>query len=271
MVRISSTHNPRIKQALKLRAGRGRRKQGRIMIDGTRELSVAVAGGMNVIELFICPKLYQGDLCERLVAQLTGKAEITEVTVEVFERLAYGERAEGIVAIAAPAETGLANLKLAHPQQPPLVAVIEAIEKPGNLGAVVRTADAAGLSAVIAADPRTDLYNPNAIRASLGTVFSMPLAAGTAEEVKRYLIDSGVAICAARPDATCSLWQFDFTRPAAIVLGSEAEGLSEVWSGPEVTPVVVPMAGRADSLNVSATAAVLFYEARRQRAALQGG
>ena len=156
----------------------------------------------------------------------------------------------------------LANLAL---QGDPLVAVLERVEKPGNVGAVLRTADAAGVSALVVADARTDLYNPNAIRASLGTIFTLPVAQATAEETLSWLRSRRLTIFAARVNATLPYTEADFRGPAAIVLGSEAEGLTPAWSGAEVRAVSLPMRGAADSLNVSATAAVLFYEALRQR------
>jgi TrmH family RNA methyltransferase len=147
----------------------------------------------------------------------------------------------------------------------PLVAVLERVEKPGNVGAVLRTADAAGVSALIVADPQTDLYNPNTIRASLGTIFTLPVAQATAEETLSWLRSRRLTVFTARVDATRPYTAADFRGPAAIVLGSEAEGLTSVWSGAEIQAVSLPMRGAADSLNVSATAAVLFYEALRQR------
>ncbi len=143
--------------------------------------------------------------------------------------------------------------------------MLEGTEKPGNIGAVLRSADAAGISAIIVADPHTDLFNPNTIRASLGTVFTVPVCTAAAADVRDWLIGRRIGIFAARVEAEAPFTAADFTRSAAIVLGSEAEGLSSIWSGPNVTPVRLPMLGHADSLNVSATAAVLFYEAVRQR------
>ncbi len=146
-----------------------------------------------------------------------------------------------------------------------LVAVLEGVEKPGNLGAVIRSADAAGLAALVAADAKADFYNPNCIRASLGAVFALPVGAAPAPDVLRWLGEAGLAIVAARVDATLDYTAIDYRRPTAIVLGSEAEGLGDLWTGDRITAVRLPMRGSADSLNVSATAAVMFYEALRQR------
>jgi len=176
--------------------------------------------------------------------------------------LAFGGRSEGVVAVALTPRHTLDELKL---PDVPLVCVLEGVEKPGNVGAVLRSADGAGLDAVVVADPRTDLYNPNTIRASLGTVFTMPLVAAGTLETLDWLRRHNLAVIAARVDGAVPYTEVDFRGPAAIVLGSEAEGLSSAWSGDEITAVRLPMLGAADSLNVSATAAILFYEARRQR------
>jgi len=148
----------------------------------------------------------------------------------------------------------------------PLIVVVESLEKPGNLGAIMRTADAVGASAVIAADPRTDVFNPNAIRASVGTIFSVPLAVATASQVLDWLVGHGVTAVAARVDAPQAYGDVDLGGPIAIVLGSEAGGLTSTWNDPRVRPVRIPMLGAADSLNVSVAAAILLFEARRQRA-----
>jgi TrmH family RNA methyltransferase len=187
-----------------------------------------------------------------------------ETTPELLARLAYGDRDEGIVAVFAQPVTDIARLTL--PERP-LVAVVEAVEKPGNLGALLRSADGAGLDAVIVADPVSDPWNPNAVRASVGTVFSLPLARCAATEAAAFLRERGIAIVAARVDGATDYDAVDLSGPVAIVVGAETTGLSAAWSGPEVTDVRIPMLGSADSLNVSVSAAVLFYEARRQRRA----
>jgi TrmH family RNA methyltransferase len=180
----------------------------------------------------------------------------------IFGKLAFGQRTEGVLGVAEMPKATLDRLLL---PDLPLVAVLEGVEKPGNLGAVLRSADAAGVSALVAADARTDLYNPNAIRASLGTIFSLPVASATTQETLAWLRDRGLAVFASRVDGSVPYTEADFRHAAAIVLGSEAEGLSPAWSGPGVTAIRLPMCGAADSLNVSTAAAVLFYEALRQR------
>ena len=262
MNRITSAQNPRVKNAVRLRDGRRRRAQGRILIDGVREIERAVAAGVALSEVFVCPGVCTAEaaaLVERLPA---AGPELFEVTESVFLKLAFGRRAEGVLAVAEAPAAGLATLR---PPENALVAVLEGIEKPGNVGAVLRSADGAGLDAVVAADPRTDLFNPNAIRASLGTIFTLPVREAAGPEALAWLREHGLRVVAARVDGSVPYTEVDYRRPTAIVLGSEAEGLSPLWQGDGMTAVRLPMLGAADSLNVSAAAAILFYEARRQR------
>ncbi|RIK83269.1 MAG: RNA methyltransferase [Planctomycetota bacterium] len=260
---ISSRHNPRVKEALRLRDARCRRQAGRFVIDGAREVLRAIAGDVEILEAFLCEPLLGGDEARRAADELAAHAGVAQtVTVEIFDKLSYGNRADGVLAVARTPTRSLAQLSL---PPAPLVAVIEGIEKPGNVGAVLRSADGAGLDAVVVADPRTDLFNPNAIRASLGTVFRANVCTATTEETVAWLKRLDVPALAARPDAERLYTAADFRQGAAIVLGSEAQGLSARWSGPGVAGIRLPMHGVADSLNVSAAAAVLFYEAQRQR------
>ncbi|HUT94286.1 MAG TPA: RNA methyltransferase [Thermoguttaceae bacterium] len=263
MATITSLQNPRVKAAVRLRDRRHRQKQGRIRIDGARELGRAIQAGVPIAEAFVCEPLCQSDESQRVLAELRSSgAEILAVSEAVFDKLAFGDRADGVLGVAAMPKPTLADLTLSDN---PLVAVLEGAEKPGNVGAVLRTGDAAGLSALVVADGRTDLYNPNAIRASLGTIFTLPVCTATAQETLDWLRQQGLAIYAARVDGSVLYTEADLRRPAAIVLGSEAEGLTDLWMSDDVTPIRLPMLGAADSLNVSATAAVLFYEALRQR------
>jgi len=263
MPTITSLQNPHVKAAVRLRDRRHRRKQGRIRIDGARELGRAIQAGVPIAEAFVCEPLCQSDEVQRVLAGLRNSgAEILAVSKTVFDKLAFGDRADGVLGVAPTPRPTLADLALSDD---PLVAVLEGVEKPGNVGAVLRTGDAAGLSALIVADGRTDLYNPNAIRASLGTIFTLPVCTATAQETLDWLRQQGLAIFAARVDGSALYTEVDLRRPAAIVLGGEAEGLTDLWTGAGVTAIRLPMLGAADSLNVSATAAVLFYEALRQR------
>ena len=260
---ITSLQNPHVKDAVKLRERRQRLKQGRILIDGARELSRAAAAGVELVEVFVCEPLCRSADAQAALAFVEQSAAVRlDVTEQVFAKLAFGDRAEGVLAVAKTPRRNLADLSL---PDCPLVAVVEGVEKPGNLGAILRTADAAGVSAVIAAGSGTELFSPNVIRASLGTVFSMSVATASAEEARNFLHRNSLAIYTSRVDADALYTAVDLRLPAAIVMGSEMAGLSEVWRGEAVTPIKLPMLGVADSLNVSATAAVLLYEALRQR------
>lgn len=258
---IKSVQNGRVKDAVRLRDRRHREKQGRIVIDGTRELGRALVSGVRFVEVFFCPGLCS-EAALAFLDSLPTAVPLWETSGPVFEKLAFGERCEGVLGVAEPPCPTLLDV---HLPTNGLVGVLESVEKPGNLGAVLRSADGAGVSALIAANPRTDLFNPNAIRASLGTIFRMPLCAAESGETLDWLVRQGLTVYAARVDGAVWYTEADFRRPSAIVLGNEAEGLSSVWSGPSVVPIRLPMLGMADSLNVSAAAAVLFYEARRQR------
>jgi TrmH family RNA methyltransferase len=261
---ITSVQNPRVKDAARLRDRRHRQRQGRFLIDGAREIRRALQAGIKLEQLFVCQALCRSDDADQALKRArTVGVEILPVTPQVFTRLAFGDRAEGILATAATPRSTLADLPALLLD--PLVVVLAGVEKPGNIGAVLRTADAAGVSAVILADPQTDLFNPNAIRASLGTIFSLPLATATAAETLAWLREKQCRILTTRVEARLTYSEGDYHGPTAIVLGSEAQGLSDGWSGADIVSVRVPMLGIVDSLNVSATAAVLFYDAIRPR------
>ena len=260
---ITSRQNPRVKEAVELRNSRERKRLRRFIIDGGREIARAIEAGVAPIEAFICDELAQSPDSKKAIAALeTTDAELFRVSAEVYEKLAFGDRKDGVTAIAAWPERSLADLKL---PTNPIVAVLEGLEKPGNLGAILRSADAADVDAVIVADGRTDLYNPNAIRASLGTVFRPNVCEASTADTIDWLRSKGLPVIAARPDAAKLYTEIDLRTGAAIVLGSEATGLSDAWHKTDATAVRLPMHGIADSLNVSTTAAVLFYEALRQR------
>jgi TrmH family RNA methyltransferase len=262
---IASVQNQRVKDVVKLRDHRQRAKQGRFLIDGAREILLAMSGRVRLVEVFVCEPLCTTAESRQVLERLDDtRADIWEVTPEVFEKMAFGERHEGVLAIGKAAPLTLAELEVPRGG---LIAVVEGLEKPGNVGAILRSADAAGVAAVIVADPRTDLYNPNCIRASLGTIFSKPVCQATSQAALSWLRERGCRIFAARLNAKLSYSEADFRGEVAIVLGSEAAGLTAAWQTADVTAIAVPMHGAADSLNVSAAAAVLFYEALRQRAA----
>lgn len=281
MEAISSPHNPRVKRARRLRLRRGRNQLQRILIEGAREVLRACEAGVPIEELFFAPHGtaaagpadalqaalkaagWDAEAARDAARLLCGNgAQLLLCSDAVLERMAYRGAAAGLVAVARPATMSLDSLRL---PATPLVAVLESIEKPGNLGAVLRTADGAGVDAVVVADPATDVFNPNCIRASLGTVFSRPVCQASAHETLKWLRAAGMQLLAARVDGVLDYWSADLTRPAALILGSEAEGLSDVWREPDVQALRLPMCGQVDSLNVSTAAAVLFYEALRQR------
>jgi TrmH family RNA methyltransferase len=264
---ITSLRNPRVKDAIRLRDRRQREKQRRILIDGARELQRAIAAGVAMVEVFVSETLCQSDEARRLRASLPEcGAEMLSVSAAVFEKLAFGQRMEGVLGVAEMPRPTLSSLAIPPAAgNAPLVAVLEGMEKPGNVGAVLRSADAAGVSAVIVADGRTDLFNPNTIRASLGTIFTMPVCDAGSCEVLTWLRTHRFNILAARVDGSLPYTEVDYRGPTAIVLGSEAAGLSSFWTADDIQAVRLPMCGAADSLNVSVTAAVLFYEALRAR------
>lgn len=264
---LTSAANPRFRAAAALRDRRDRLRTGRLLVDGVREVARALDAGVELLEVFVAA----GPSGDPELDATVGRAAYLGVPIvaaapALLARLGYGERQSGIVAVARAPETSLAALDLAAAA--PLVGVVEGVEKPGNLGAVCRSADGAGLDALVAAGEAgaaADPWNPNAVRASLGTVFTLPLAVARTADVLAWLRDHRLRIVAARVDGSVPYTQADLRGPVAIVLGSEARGLTADWSGQDVTAVRLPMRGRVDSLNVAAAAAILFYEARRQR------
>jgi TrmH family RNA methyltransferase len=261
--RITSRQNSQVKDAVRLRDGRLRRQHQQFIIDGAREISRALASGIRPIKAFICDELCQSIECREAKEVVASHgAEVFQVSPDVHAKLAFGDRNEGIIVVAEAPRRALADIQLAAN---PVVAVLEGLEKPGNVGAILRSADAAGVDAVVVANGRTDLYNPNTIRASLGTVFRQNICEATSVDATEWLRANSLAIIAAQPDATMLYTDVNLRTGVAIVLGSEATGLSNAWVAAGATTVRLPMHGLADSLNVSTTAAVLFYEALRQR------
>jgi TrmH family RNA methyltransferase len=259
---LSSTANPRVKAALRLRDRRERDRTGLTLVDGAREARRAIEAGVAIVEAFVCEPQADSDDARSVLKMLARGRGWTAVSQMVSERLAFGDRADGIVVVIRSPVRSLESLDL---PPDPLLVVVEGVEKPGNLGAILRSADGAGASAVIAADPRTDLFNPNVIRASLGTIFVRPVVRATSDETIAWLRDRAIRIVAARVDGPILYTEADLAGAVAIVLGSEAAGLTDAWSSAREIEVSLPMLGMADSLNVSAAAAVLLYEALRQR------
>jgi TrmH family RNA methyltransferase len=265
---LSSLQNPRVKDAVRLRQRSHRDETGRMLVEGYRELRRARAGGHPLAELFYCPAFFQGANNEALLEECRGAgATLTECSSAVFEKLSYRDRPDGLLAVAPQVRRDLADVTLPDPA---LVVVAEAIEKPGNLGTILRTADAAGAHAVLVCDRCTDLNNPNVVRASVGTLFTLPVVEAATERVLPWLRERGVRILAATPHAETVYSDADLTQSAAIVLGTEQYGLTDRWMEAADIKVRIPMLGVADSLNVAAAATILLFEAVRQRG-LKGG
>ena len=260
---ITSLQNPRVKQIIRLRDRGERDATGLLLIEGRREVQRALTNGWKLQTLFFCPPLFTGpDESAALNQAAAAGVERVECSEPVFRKMAYGDRAEGLLAVAPQMHRTLAELQL--PQRPLLI-VAEAIEKPGNLGTILRSADAAGVHAVIVCDGCTDVHNPNVVRASIGTLFCVPVAEATTEETLAWLHAHGIAILAATPHAEREYTEVDMTRGVAIVVGKEQVGLSERWMQNADLQVRIPMQGQADSLNVASATTLLLFEAVRQR------
>jgi RNA methyltransferase, TrmH family len=259
---ITSPANPRVKQLVALWRRRARDEAGMTLVEGRAEIELALATGVRPRTLYYCPALASPDVLD--LADRVGElgAEVVRVSRAAFEKVSYREGPDGWLAVVPAVDTSLAHLSLG-PQ--PLVLVCAGLEKPGNLGAILRTADAAGVAAVIAADPVADWGNPNVVRASKGTVFSVPVASASSADVLAWVAAHGLQIVAATPDATRLVTEADLTGPTVLAVGAEHAGLSADWLERADIRVRIPMLGRADSLNVSASAAILAYEAVRQR------
>lgn len=261
--RIESSHNRRIVSAAQLRKRRERERTGLILIEGARELSRALEGGITISEVFVCPNPAMGAEERGLLAELEARnTRLAEVGPRAFEKISYRDSTSCFVAVAERKEKKLDALS---PGDAPLFLVADAVEKPGNLGAMFRTADAAGATGLIISEPRTDVFNPNVIRSSLGTVFTVQLAVAGAEETIAWLEGRGIGIITSTPHGAIPYTEADLRSPCAIVVGSEEQGAGEIWIAASECKVRIPMKGAADSLNVSAAAAVLLYEAQRQR------
>jgi len=256
---ITSLQNQQIKDVVKLSVDAGeRRKQNLFVIEGARELSLAVSAGYNIRKLFVCNEFLSAS-GKKLV---TKNIPVEEVSVESFQKMAYREKSDGIIAVSVPKQFSLDKLQL---PEKPFIIVLESVEKPGNLGAILRTADAAGVDAIIVCDPQTDFYNPNVIRSSIGCVFTKQVVACTSKEALQWMRQKGICIFAA--DLAASEWyhETDFTQSSAIVMGTEANGLTDFWLRNADRRIKIPMRGCIDSLNVSVSTAVITFEAMRQR------
>ncbi len=262
-MKITSTQNPRIKQLILLHEkARERKKQGLFTIEGSKEAGLAVKAGYQIETLVYCEKTVPPAELDGLLAACGPDCTLIEVSDNVYSRLAYRDSSGGVLAVAQTKDHDLALLDL---PQNPLLLVVEGVEKPGNLGAILRTADAAGLDAVIVCDPHTDLYNPNAVRASIGCLFTVPLAVAPATETIAWLKQQGIGIFATTPEGAVPYHTVSFSQAAAIVAGTESSGISQVWKDAADANILIPMRGAIDSMNVSNAVAVTVFEAVRQR------
>jgi RNA methyltransferase, TrmH family len=261
--RITSLQNPRVKELVKLRDRRARDDAGRFLIEGYREVRRALEAGVKPVELYCGPEWFLGENEAALLAAAErAGAQVVELSKAVFAKVSYRDRPDGLLAVAPQWRRSLEDLKL---KSPPFLLVVEAIEKPGNLGTILRSADAAGVDAVLVCDPVTDLFNPNVVRSSTGVLFSMPVVVAESAVVRGWLCERGIRAVATTPAAEVLYTVADLRGPLALVMGSEQYGLSEFWLKESDLLVRIPMAGQADSLNVAMAAMIALFEAVRQR------
>ena len=258
---IASLQNPKVKNTLLLHKTRGRKKQNLFLVEGKKEVSRAINAGYAFKRIFICQEIFDADTQEFFNIENL-PTEVIYVTLQVYAHMAYRKESEGIIGWAIPQSHELEKIKLS---ENPIILVVDAIEKPGNLGAIIRTADAAGIDALIISDTRTDIYNPNVVRSSLGALFTTQIGVGNAEEVVKWLKKNSVSIFCTALTASRLYTDIDFKQPSAIVMGAEATGLSETWLSQSDQNIIIPMRGVVDSMNVSVSAGIVLFEAVRQR------
>jgi TrmH family RNA methyltransferase len=257
---ITSIQNPKIKNILKLQQKSSeRKKQNLIVIEGQREITLALQSGMQIKSIFFCAEIISED---EMMKRFHPISSIFEISLAVYKKLAYRGSTEGLIALGEPKYLSLNELTL---RKNPFVIVLESVEKPGNLGAILRTADAAHVDAVIITDPLTDIYNPNVIRSSIGCVFTNQVVACSSDQAIAWLKENKIKTYAASLTATEKYHQKDYKGPTAIVMGTEAFGLTEKWLKNTDEQIIIPMRGAIDSLNVSTSTAILVFEAMRQR------
>ena len=277
METVTSVQNPKIKTLLQLQEkSRARRSNGLFIVEGRREISHCLEGNYKIDSVFICPEIFAGPSGGKDIEQELGfllssdtKPKIFLVTRNVYEKIAYRGSTEGIIAEVVVKEMTLSSLEKelssSKRQSSPLVIVLESVEKPGNLGAVLRSADAAGADAVIVCDALTDIFNPNLIRSSIGAAFTVPIITCTSNDAINWLKDNNFTILTAQLQDSELYYDCDMTGATAIVMGTESTGLSDIWRKAANAHIRIPMLGKLDSLNVSVSAAILLFEAIRQR------
>jgi TrmH family RNA methyltransferase len=259
---INSTNNPKIKELVKLHKASQRKDRGVVLIDGEREIISAVKAKWEIITLFYCPELIAARAGKLNNFLGVSSENVVEVSRSVFDKICYKDKPDGFMAVAKQKNLSLDNISLS---QAPLVVILEAVEKPGNLGAIIRSAYASEVDVVIVNDSQTDIYNPNTIRASEGLIFSQPMVVATLAETRQWLKKNRITSFAASTSAKQNYWQANFQKGVAIVLGSEADGLSKEWLVGADHTLKIPMRSEVDSLNVSVSAALVIYEVLRQR------
>ncbi|MCS6833854.1 MAG: RNA methyltransferase [Flammeovirgaceae bacterium] len=264
MKKITSLQNSFVKQVVTWQEkAKERKRDEKIVIEGLKEIEKALrAGYLPETMVFCAEKISLEEIKEQLPFSVLEQATWIEVSLEVFAKMAYREDSKNLLMISTPKNHELSLLRISSC---PLLIVLEAVEKPGNLGAILRTADAAGVDALIVCDNQTDLYNPNVIRASVGCVFTVPVAVASSSEAIRWLKEKNIQICCTALSAAKPYHLADFRLPTAIVLGTEATGLTTQWLQASDANIIIPMSGYADSLNVSTSCAIVVFEAKRQR------
>lgn len=259
---ITSAQNPKIKTLLELQEkSRARRKEGLFVVEGRRELLHCIEAGYRPYTIFFCPEIISTDDLNEIV-EAAGKCSFHEIPRHLYDKVAYRGGTEGIIAEMHCKEMSLKALRL---KENPLVVILESVEKPGNLGAVLRSADASGVDAVIVCDPLTDMYNPNLIRSSIGAIFTVPVATASSADTIKWLKDNNIKIYTAQLQDSEWYYDTDMKGSTAIVMGTEATGLTDEWRKAADAHIKIPMLGKLDSLNVSVSAAILMFEAVRQR------
>jgi TrmH family RNA methyltransferase len=260
MKQITSSQNPFVKSLIQLQEkAKARKQSGTFLIEGLREIELAIKGNYEIETILFLPDL----VSEQQITKLTNnQINLIEISIEVYQKLAYRDTTEGVIAVAKIKSSQLSDLKL---PENPLIMVMESIEKPGNIGAVLRTCDAAKIDAVIIANPKSDLYNPNTVRSSVGCLFTNQIAMASTEEAIAFLLKNNINFYSASLQNSTSYHTQDYTQPTAIVVGTEATGLSQPWREKATQNIIIPMQGEIDSMNVSVAAAILIFEAKRQR------
>lgn len=259
-MKITSLQNPWIKETIQLRDRRSRDEKGSFLIEGYRELHRAVQAGWKIDVVFYCPEWFLGSNEHSLLS--SAQCRLQECSKEVFAKLSYRDRPDGILAVAPQVHKSLQDFSISAN---PFLLVAESIEKPGNLGTILRSCDAAGVDGVLVCDRTTDIYNPNVVRSSVGTVFTVPIIETSSQDAIAFLRKNKIAIAAATPHGDREYTQADFQIPLAIAMGTEQYGLSDLWMNQADAQVRIPMLGIADSLNVASATTLLLYEVVRQR------